>query len=120
MSEIETLICTVGGDEHPERHHEWTRDRKRGVKPKLCPDHKVAKQTVDAEERLRRMREGRERHDAEERQRKLAAVLASSGESCHCDIEPTATLADLMTMRGCKDPQFVCNTLDRARRALGH
>lgn len=31
----ETLICQATG-------HKWARERKRGVKPKLCPEHKGA------------------------------------------------------------------------------
>jgi DNA-directed RNA polymerase specialized sigma24 family protein len=109
----ETLFCEAG-------KHDWTRDRKRGKKPRNCPQHQTEKDTADREERLRKMAEGRERAQAEERRRKLEEVLNKPlRESCTCVIKPDVTLEELKRMRGCKEG-YVCSRLDRARRALGH
>ncbi len=45
MSKIETLVCTANA----EQPHEFTRERKRGVKPSICPDCKTAREIAQAE-----------------------------------------------------------------------
>lgn len=45
MSSIETLVCTANAA----APHDFTRERKRGVKPSICPDCKAERETAHAE-----------------------------------------------------------------------
>lgn len=52
MAETTTLWCEAG-------RHDWQREKKRGAKPKNCPQHQPVVVTLDPEERIRRQQEGR-------------------------------------------------------------
>lgn len=66
--ELETLTCEAG--------HEWSREKKRGQKPKRCPDHQPVKATLDPEERIRRQQEGRRIKQEAKDQEGILTVLA--------------------------------------------
>lgn len=69
MAESETLHCEKG-------NHDWTREKKRGKKPKNCPDHTPQPTpALDPEERIRRQQEGRRAKQAERDAEGVAAVL---------------------------------------------
>jgi hypothetical protein len=70
MADTDTLFCEAG-------QHEWQREKKRGKKPKNCPDHQpiVSKATMPPEEAARRRAEGRARAKAERDKAGIQRVL---------------------------------------------
>jgi hypothetical protein len=70
MADTDTLYCELG-------QHEWQREKKRGKKPKSCPQHKpqVARTTMPPEEAARRRQEGRARAKAERDKDGIRRVL---------------------------------------------
>lgn len=67
--ETETLHCEVGD-------HDWVREKKRGAKPKKCPEHTIVREVLDREERIRRQQEGRAREQAIRDAEGLAEVVS--------------------------------------------
>lgn len=115
MPEYVTLFCQEG-------QHDWKRERKRGARPKNCPEHQTLRDELDREEQQRKMQEGRERAQRERNAAKIATILeksAKAGLKCNCRIKTNMTYADLRKMgAGCTDPMWCCPVLDRVRREM--
>src|SRR4051794_35698878 len=69
MAETVMLFCEIG-------QHEWQREKRRGAKPKNCPNHQPVKETLDPEERIRRQQEGRRVKQEAKDKRGIEQVLA--------------------------------------------
>jgi len=83
-AETETLFCESG-------QHEFTRERKRGVKPKICPQHKAEREQAAAAERAETVAENTITVDPAE----IARVMAETEQS---EYVVTALLAGDVTV----------------------
>ncbi len=112
----ETLRCAAG-------NHEWTRQAKPGRKPSNCPEHQVAKETMDRVERLQKMQEGREKAQRARNKDLIRAILTKArdrGIKCNCKVKVSMTLEEINRLGGgCTMPSWCCPVLDRVRRELG-
>jgi hypothetical protein len=96
------LHCEIGD-------HDWEAPRQRGRAPRNCPEHAPAAQKPAQRE-----------SNTKNQGILLAAILEKPGAaSCNCGITSDSSPADLRQMRGCRDPFYVCTTLDSCRRAVG-
>lgn len=68
---LEVLHCQEGD-------HEWKRERKRGRKPVNCPDHRPVLETLESQERLDRLAEGRRKASLAKAQQAAVDVKAMS------------------------------------------
>jgi hypothetical protein len=106
------LRCEAG-------NHEWERPSKRGRIPANCPDH-TPKPSAKQEKAVSKMQEGRARKAEEHRRGLIAGIITHpKSQNCHCPITPDSTDKELLDMKSCADPYFVCATLDTVRRAVG-
>jgi len=112
MGKTVTLRCKAG-------NHDWERPSKRGRIPVNCPDH-TPKPSTKKEKSLSKMQEGRARKAKENRRGLIAGIITHpKAQNCHCPITADSTDSELLKMKSCGDPYFVCATLDTVRRAVG-
>jgi hypothetical protein len=114
LQNLDVLLCANG-------QHQWTRVKKKGPKPKSCPDHPkpivvAASPEPPKAKRVpsQAMLEGRARKSREERQAKILDIIESPGATdCQCDLTPKVTNDELRNMKGCRAPWYLCPVLVR-------
>lgn len=102
-SKMVKLWCEAG-------QHTYSRESQRGKRPRNCPEHTESIAAAKPRER-----------STDHQQRVIRAILTSpSAAFCHCGITEHSSPADLRgIVKSCTDPQYVCPTLDKTRRAIG-
>ena len=97
------LFCEIG-------QHTWQAPRQRGRIPRNCPAHTPQGITRAISPAKPSQRVGEQ----------LRAILAAPAANiCQCDITEETSAQELRHMKNCCDPQFICSTLDKCRRAVG-
>lgn len=117
LNNLQVLQCAGG--------HEWTRLKKRGRKPTICPEYPKCTEPPEPPPELPKakkapgqaMQEGRQKKALEERRAKIQEIINNYGE-CDCGLYPEMTDEELYFLKGCQD-RYACPALVRVREAVG-
>jgi hypothetical protein len=109
---LETLHCEIG-------NHPWDRERKRGKKPKNCPEHKpVVDPAIDSS--VSAMQDGRKRKAFSDRKEKIKEIIEHPrAHDCTCGIHEEITDEEIRALgAGCGYPRWVCPILVAVRNSV--